>query len=82
MGSILRAIFNKYDNDKSGFIDQKEMKKIFDEMGQPMTEDQVSIIMKQEGIRGNTLNFYEFQRIVMKDHKIEKKTEKTITIVK
>jgi len=81
MGSIIRSIFNKYDHDKSGFIDKLEMKKIFEEMGQAMTEDQVLSIMKQEGIRGEQLNFNEFSRIVMKDHKIEKKTEKTVTVV-
>jgi len=81
MGSILKAIFNKYDKDRSGYIDKLEMKKIFDEMGQPMTEDQIGTIMKQEGIRANQLNYSEFSRIVMKDHKIEKKTEKTVTVV-
>ena len=79
--SILKVIFNKYDTDNSGNINRTEIKTLFKELNQPMTDEEIDFILRKEGIVGDTINFEEFVRIAVKDHSIEKKREKTITVV-
>lgn len=59
----LRSIFNRFDDDRSGDVDIKELKNIFHELGISKTEGQICDIVKVAGPDASSLTFEQFEQL-------------------
>ena len=62
-----RVVFDKYDADGSGAVDGKELKAVFAECGQQLTDDELKELIKEFDTDGNgELEFKEFLAMMQK----------------
>lgn len=62
-----RVVFDKYDADGSGAVDGVELKSVFSECGQELTDEEVKDLMKEFDNDGNgELDFKEFLAMMSK----------------
>ena len=62
----VRDAFNQYDKDRSGTIDQFELKSVLEAMGQePTDEDTFAMITELDDDNSGTIDFAEFLKVVL-----------------
>ena len=74
----MRAIFQQFDTDNSGFITRQNIKIAMEKMGRDISDEEIDNIMKEHDAGGNDqLEYDEFARIFMQDVWDKNKTTQT-----
>jgi len=64
----MKEAFNLFDKDKSGFIDAKELKSVMNTLGEKLSDEEISAMIKAADLDGNgTIEYEEFVKM-MKGH--------------
>jgi len=62
----LREVFDVFDEDKSGFIDRDEMRRLMKKLAQALTEEEISAIMEEVDVDGDgEISFDEFKALMI-----------------
>jgi len=56
----MREMFNALDKDRNGIVEPEELKASFAELGVPLTDDDVMVMMREANVRENRI-YYDGQ---------------------
>lgn len=63
----LKAVFDIFDADKSGYIDRDEMRRLMKKLAQDLNEEEISAIMEEVDTDGDgEISFEEFKSLMIK----------------